>query len=225
MIISLIGLDSSKSRLAARANYVFTPADRSFSLVGTRTDAVFTGIAQAPESNPLESPEFFVRQQYLDFLGREPEPGGLAYWSEQLRACGVDEGCLKPKRLDVSAAFFIAQEFQETGLYVYDVYEGALGRRPGYAEYSVERRKVVGGARLETDKAAFAVEFVERAEFVGRYPLALNGEQSVEALLRTAEQSSGLELSGLRTITSALNSSRRLFRTGMSHLVQVTLLL
>src|SRR5918911_2829578 len=28
-------------------------------------------------ANPIDDPAFFVRQQYLDFLGREPEPGGF----------------------------------------------------------------------------------------------------------------------------------------------------
>ena len=43
---------------------------------------MFTGEAIGPEQlNPLESPEFFVRQQYLDFLGREPEQAGLDFWA------------------------------------------------------------------------------------------------------------------------------------------------
>ena len=70
----------------SRANYVFTPANRSFSLVADKTDAVFTAMAIGPDANPLESPEFFVRQQYVDILGREPDQGGLDYWSAQLRA-------------------------------------------------------------------------------------------------------------------------------------------
>jgi hypothetical protein len=182
----------------SRANFVFAPANRSFSLVGDRTDAVFTGMPINPGSNPLESPEFFVRQQYLDFLSREPDRGGLEYWSAQLRACGNDAYCIETRRLDISAAFFIAQEFQDSGLYIYDVYEGALGRRPDYAEYAVDRRSVVGGPRLEEDKAAFAASFVERAEFNAQYPLTMSDEVFVDALLRTAQQSSGIDLSDAR---------------------------
>jgi hypothetical protein len=190
-----------------RANYQFAPANRSFSLVGNKTDAVFTGLPINPDANPLESPEFFVRQQYLDFLGREPEQSGLEYWSGQLRACDNNPDCMNTRRLDISAAFFIAQEFQDSGLYIYDVYEGALGRRPDHAEYAVDRRSVVGGPQLETDKAAFARSFVEGAEFQAQYPLTMNDEVFVDALLRTAQQSSALDLSSNRAALLTLYNS------------------
>jgi subtilisin family serine protease len=188
-----------------RANYVFAPQQRSFSLIADRTDAVFTaaGIG-ADTANPLESPEFFVRQQYLDFLNREPEQSGLDFWSGQLRSCGSDGECLHQRRLDVSAAFFISQEFSESGLYLYDMYEGALGRRPQYAEYAADRRQVVGGPHLEADKAAFALSFVERGEFTTQYPLTMSGEVYVDALLRRAGETAGLDLTAERARLLAL---------------------
>ncbi len=140
----------------------------------------------------------FVRQQYLDFLGREPEQSGLDYWSAQLRACGDNLDCLKTRRLEVSAAFFIAQEFQDTGLYLHDVYQAALGRQPGYTEYSLDRSEVTGGPRLEANKADFARTFVERPEFQARYTFTMNAEVFVDALLRTAQGSSGVDLSAMR---------------------------
>jgi len=182
-----------------RANFAFTPSQRSFSLIGDRTDAVFTGTGLGTdEANPLESPEFFVRQQYLDFLGREPEQAGLDFWSSQLRACVNNDECVRQRRLDVSAAFFISQEFGESGLYLYDLYEGGLGRRPDFAEYAADRRLVVGGPRLEANKAAFAASFVERAEFTGLYPTTMSGEVYVDALLRRAGQIAGLDLNAER---------------------------
>jgi glucose/arabinose dehydrogenase len=191
----------------SRANFVFEPVSRSFSLVADKTDAVFTGTGITSESNPLETPEFFVRQQYLDFLSREPEQAGLDYWSAQVRNCGSDQECVKRRRLEVSAAFFIAQEFQDSGLYLYDLYQGALGRRVLYAEYVVDRRLVVGGPRLDAAKTAFAANFVERAEFRQLYPLTMNGEMYLDALLRRAEQSSGLDLSGERANLLSLYNS------------------
>ena len=196
----------------SRANYIFAPVNRSFSLIADRTDAVFTGMAIGPDANPLESPEFFVRQQYLDFLGREPDQRGLDYWSGQLRTCGSNPDCLNTRRMEVSAAFFIAQEFQDSGLFIYDLYQGALGRRPAYAEYSVDRRKVVGGPTLEAKKAAFATSFVECSEFIEQYPLTMTADVFVDALLRRAQQTSGLDLSGessnlINLYNSASNSS------------------
>jgi hypothetical protein len=90
-----------------RANFQFSPANRSFSLQANKTDAVFTAIPDATEStNPIDSAEYFVRQQYLDFLGREPEQAGLAFWAGKLNQCNADTGCLRQRRIDVSAAFF-----------------------------------------------------------------------------------------------------------------------
>jgi len=182
----------------SREGYAFTPANRSFSLIADRPDATFTGTSVSTMTNPLESPEFFVRQQYVDFLGREPDQGGLDYWSAELRACGTDLQCVHAKRIGISAAFFVEQEFQDSGLFIYDLYQGALGRRPKYAEYSVDKKQVKGGPALETDKTAFANAFVERAEFNQKYPLAMPADAFVDALLQTAQQSSGVDLSSTR---------------------------
>src|SRR6266571_9208891 len=134
----------------SRANYTFSPAQRSFSLVGDNTDAAFTGSSIGDNANPLDTPEYFVRQQYVDILGREPDEGGFNYWSNQILAClsvppasaGGSEECLRTQRVNVAAAFFIENEFKQTGSFIYDVYSGALGRRPGFAEYSADRQQV-----------------------------------------------------------------------------------
>ena len=182
----------------SREGYAFTPVNRSVSLTADSLEATFTGTAVSTMSNPLESPEFFVRQQYVDFLGREPDQAGLDYWSAQLRACGTDLQCVHAKRIGVSAAFFVEQEFQDSGLFVFDLYQGALGRRPKYAEYSVDKKQVKGGPALDADKTAFANAFVERAEFIQKYPLTMPADAFVDSLLQTAQQSSGIDLSNTR---------------------------
>src|SRR5262249_16534122 len=99
----------------SRANYDFNPTTRSFSQLGERTEAAFTAVSTGDNRNPLDTPEYFVRQQYLDLLGREPDEGGFNYWSDQLLECGNDLLCLNARRRDVAAAFFIEEEFQTTG--------------------------------------------------------------------------------------------------------------
>jgi len=182
----------------SRANYSFSPSSRSFGLIADHTDAAFTANSVAPNANPLDSPEFFVRQQYVDILGREPDQGGLDYWSGQLRSCGADLSCLKTQRVGVSAAFFIEQEFQLTGSYIYDVYAGALGRKPMFGEYAVDRQQVVGGANLDTAKTLFAQNFVQRTEFTTKYQADTSAGSFVDALLETT-QPSGVDLSGERS--------------------------
>jgi hypothetical protein len=69
----------------------------------------------ASSENPLGDPQFFIRHHYHDFLNREPDEGGLAFWSRQLAECGTDVRCIEDKRVNVSAAFFLSIEFQQTG--------------------------------------------------------------------------------------------------------------
>ncbi|HEV7858018.1 MAG TPA: fibronectin type III domain-containing protein [Pyrinomonadaceae bacterium] len=183
-----------------RANYSFSPSERAFSLNADKTDAVFTATpASIPTGNPLDADMYFVRQQYLDFLGREPDHLGLLYWTSELDKCGTDAPCLNQRRVDISAAFFMEAELQQTGSYVYRLYKGALGRRLSYEEYSADRQKVVGGDDLDASKKAFAGEFVKRHEFTEKYSQATGAESFVDSLLASLQQTSGADLSNQRS--------------------------
>jgi Domain of unknown function (DUF4214) len=189
-------------------NYHFNPANRSFSLLGNKTDAVFTATADAvPLANPLDTAEYFVRQQYVDILAREPDQGGFNYWSAQINACSGDVACIRSRRIDVAAAFFVEQEFQQTGSFIYDVYSGALGRRPAFAEYSADRPQLIGGADLDIEKSAFAESFVQRTEFAQKYQQQTTAELFVDALIQNVRQSAGVDLSSRRdNLVAAYNN-------------------
>lgn len=166
-------------------NYQFTPANLSFSLLGNKTDADFIGSHDPNESlNVIDSNDYFVRQQYLDFLGREPDRQGLDYWTGKLNECNLDADCLRQRRIDVSAAFFKSVEFQQSGSYISRLYAGALGRQLSYAEFVADRRRVVGGANLDADKISFVREFVTRSEFLEKYKGNTSAESFVDALLQ-----------------------------------------
>ena len=182
----------------SRANYTFSPATRAFSLVGGQTEAAFTGVSIGDSANPLDTAEFFVRQQYRDLLGREPDEGGFNYWSDQINQCGNDTNCVSGRRRDVAAAFFIEQEAQVTSSYIYGLYKGALGRRPVFQEYVSDRQQVVGGADLESRKQAFAESFVRRADFVQKYQQNLSAESFVDAMVQNLPESSGVDLGSQR---------------------------
>ena len=159
---------------------IFARADAS---VGLSLSGLSFGALAANEINEAQ---FFVHQHYLDFLEREPDSGGLAYWFSQITACGSDESCINPRRIGVSAAFFIELEFQETGYFVYRIYKGSLGRRPNFTEFKAERARVVAGANLEANKQAFANEWVTRAAFQQLYPSLMTPEEFVNKLFDTA---------------------------------------
>ena len=141
-------------------------------------------------ANPIASTFFFVRQHYVDFLNREPDPSGLAFWSNQITACGTDAACVQRARVNVSAAFFLSIEFQETGYLVHRLYRAAFNRFARYREFlrdsqELGRGVIVGqgawAAQLEANKQQFTGEFVSRADFLAIYA-GLTNEQYVDAL-------------------------------------------
>lgn len=149
-------------------------------------------------SNPVDASSFFVRQHYADFLGREPDTSGLNFWTNQIENCGADIQCRALKRINVSAAFYLSIEFQETGFFVYRLFKASYPDNasrprgfPAYREFfhdtqDIGRGVIVGQgnwqAQLETNKQLAAVEFVERPEFKLRYPAILTAAQFVDAL-------------------------------------------
>jgi hypothetical protein len=173
-------------------SYHFNPEVRSFSQLGNTTDAVFTGTRDAViGGNAIDSAEFFVRQHYLDFLGREPDESGFNFWSDQILSCGADEACVERRTINVSAAYFLSIEFQHTGGLVDGLYRASYGRAPRFGEFmpdsGIAGRDVVVGragwqALLEANKQAFIDAWVDRAEFHAAYD-GLANSAFVDALL------------------------------------------
>jgi hypothetical protein len=176
---------------ATRANYSFSPQERSFSQLGNQTEAAFTATATSATTNPVDTAEYFVRQHYLDFLGREPEENGFNFWSDEILGCGSDAACAEVKRVNVSAAYFLSIEFQETGGLVDGLYRASFARAPRYAEFlpdsaTIGKDVIVGRTgweqQLSTNRQAFLDAFVQRAGFQSVYG-SLSNEQYVEQLL------------------------------------------
>ncbi|MGA9995293.1 MAG: S8 family serine peptidase [Pyrinomonadaceae bacterium] len=163
-------------------SYTVAPNNTGTPRVGTITigDRIFT--VTQPLVNPLDTPQFFVQQHYLDFLNREPDAGGLSYWTNQITQCGANAACINERRTGVSAAFFIENEFQLTGSFIYRLYAGTLRRRPTYAEFTADRSRLIANANLEASKDAFADEWVKRPEFLQRWPETMTPEDFVHLM-------------------------------------------
>lgn len=162
------------------------------------SNLALTGLALgAVTPNPIENAQTFVRQHYLDFLNREPDPGGLAYWTGNITECGNNILCVIARRTGVSAAFFIELEFQNTGSFVYRLYKAGLGRQPDFSEFVADRPQL-DVLNLEPSKQAFALSFVQRNAFVQKYATNTTAESFVDALLATIQQVSGVNLAGQR---------------------------
>jgi hypothetical protein len=131
-------------------------------------------------ANPIFNTDFFVRQQYLDFLSREPEAGQP--WSATLNNCASgDTSC---DRISVSANFFRSQEFQLKGLFVFRFYKLSFNRLPLYSEIIPDMSSVTGNSTpdLIAKKALFTDAWVQRQEFLNTYG-TLTNQQFVDALM------------------------------------------
>jgi hypothetical protein len=160
--------------------------------LGSITHAVLT-ILDDEIANHIDETAFFVRQHYLDFLGREPDSAGLQFWINNIESC-ANAQCREAKRIDTSAAFFLSIEFQETGYVVQRFYKASFNRPPTFNEYlpdlTVIREGVVIGQpgaqeRLELNKRFFAEQWVKRAAFKQAFG-SLNEMQYVDTLLTNA---------------------------------------
>jgi Tol biopolymer transport system component len=158
-------------------------------------------LAPAACPNPIDCADFFVRQHYQDFLNRQPDADGLAFWTNEIALCGADQQCIEAKRINVSAAFFLSIEFQQTGYLVYRFYKAAYGNLPGapvpirLSESLPDTQQIGQGVIvnqagwetvLENNKQAFVSEFVQRPRFIASYPVSLTPTQFVDALFANA---------------------------------------
>jgi hypothetical protein len=156
--------------------------------------------------NPVDDSTFFVRRHYADFLNREPDASGLAFWVNQIESCGASAQCREAKRIHVSAAFFLSIEFQETGYLIERIYKTAYGdatspRVSGTVPVirlreflpdtqAIGRGLIVGQGdwqnQLEQNKNAFALEFVQRPRFTAAFPSTMTADEFVSKLDQNA---------------------------------------
>jgi hypothetical protein len=185
----------------------------------TITDNELTPAAQ----NPIDRVTPFITQQYIDFLGRLPDPVGLANWNLTLAPCpnnGFGEfDHPECDRVHVSSGFFLSEESRGRGYFAYKFYEIGFDRRPTYAEF-VPDMALVGGAQSPQSevisKQIYMVAFVQRQEFKNRYD-ALSNSAYVNALELNAE----VMLANKAALVAALDSNQKTRAQVLSEIVEL----
>ncbi len=207
---------------------IFVRADDAvnFSLTGLSLGAL--------PPNKIDDKIFFVRQHYLDFLNREADAAGLSFWSNQIISCGTNAACIEDRRINVSGAFFLSIEFQETGYLVYRFYKAAYGNLPGRPvplrlnEFLPDTQEIGNGVvvnvdnwqqQLENNKQAFALTFVGRQAFTSLYPTSMSPATFVDALFShagvvptSAERTAAINEFGSATTTGDTAARARALR-------------
>jgi uncharacterized protein (TIGR03118 family) len=173
-----------------------------------------------PTTNPIDDAQFFVRQNYLDFLNREPDTAGFNFWVNQITSCGGNAQCIEVKRINVSAAFFLSIEFQQTGMEVYLTHKAAFGNSSLtgtpvpvlYGQFmhdtqALQKNFIFGqvgaDAQLEANKQAYFDEFVTRPDFVNKFS-GLTNAQYVDTLLASA----GIDPANVRLFVATLTNAQ-----------------
>jgi alpha-tubulin suppressor-like RCC1 family protein len=157
--------------------------------------------------NPISDAAFFISQHYLDFLNRQADPAGLAFWTNSITSCGSDAQCTEVKRINGSAAFFLSIEFQQTGYLVERLYKTAYGDDIGLSTFGVPHQIPVPVVRLteflsdtqqigrgvivgqpgwetvlENNKQGLITAFVQRPRFTSAFPTSMTPIQFVTNL-------------------------------------------
>jgi hypothetical protein len=155
----------------------------------------------------INDADFFVNQQYVDFLSRFPDQSGFDFWTNQITACGANATCVDALRTNTSGAFFLSIEFQETGYLVERMYKVAFGDAQAQStdggahpilvpivrrsEFLPDQLQVGQGVIvnktgwegvLEANKVAYANDFVSRTRFTTAYPAGMTAAQFVDTL-------------------------------------------
>jgi hypothetical protein len=192
-------------------------------------------------ANPIGDASFFVRQQYLDFFSREPDPAGFDFWTRQIYSCGVDQACVRLRTINASAAFFVSVEFQQTGYLVERLYRTAYGQIDGSSgahtlkvpvvrrgEFLPDTQQISQGLIvgqpgweqvLEDNKQAFIKVFVQRSRFKTAFPTSMTPAQFVDALqanagpvLSARERAAAIALFGGATDTTNIPARSQALR-------------
>ena len=137
----------------------------------------------------IKDSDFFVQQHYIDFLGRMPEPAGFQFWLNILNNCSDRNNNPDCDRTFVSSRFFMSDEFQERGYFVYRLYDGVLGRLAHFNEFIDDVRRL-NGPQSVTDqvknKEAYVRDFMARQEFQALFAQHTSPEAFVNALIAKA---------------------------------------
>ena len=157
----------------------------------------------------IEDSDFFVQQQYIDFLSRFPEASGFQAWMNVLASCNGDAKCLfgpDGKRVLVSESFYRSAEFYEKGFLSHRFYAVSFGRLASYDEFVRDMRSLTGATDAETlaKRAAFAGSWVQRADFKAAYD-GLSNAAFVDKLIQTA----GVTLSNRNDLVASLDSGSK----------------
>jgi hypothetical protein len=189
------------------------PQGANLGNVVTATVTINSDDGQTATANPIDDQAFFIRQQYIDFLGRVAEPNGFQFWNTRMNNCAPGDIC---DRIDTSQRFFQSDEFQERGFYVYRLYDAVIGRLPRYAEFEPEVARLNGSQTVQEQrqgKDAYLLDFMNKQEFKTLYDQYLTADHlhatNAAGFVNALCQAAGITPASKQTLIDNLQSGQR----------------
>lgn len=205
ILIAVTGFSQSPPTLRIETETPGLPSELFYGSIKVKPLRLRPGTNQVITINDFD---FFVSQQYIDFLKRFPEPAGLQFYLDTLnpntKCQPTDIDCIKTYRGIVASNFFRSPEFQRKGSYVMYLYMVSLGQRPvtvaelsdpskidrpHYKEFMDDLASIStpndDPALTEQKKNALADAWMQRAEILAKYPTNMSNADFVQALLTT----------------------------------------
>jgi hypothetical protein len=197
-VFNLLSTTGTHTLTPSQGSTTFAPNNRSFSSPITNQTAIFTTPAGGTFTTPLgtsnnliDATASFVSQQYHDFLSRDPDPAGFAFWQNEINSCGNNLPCVEVKRINVSGAFYLAIEFQQTGSIVYRANLASFATLPRFNQFFTDSARIGRNvivnqagweALLEGNKQAFYAGWVQLPTFTAAFPNTMTAAEFVDKL-------------------------------------------
>ena len=184
--------------------------DTRSDLAANINNQLAVALVNVTPGNP-DRTDYFVHQHYIDFLAREPDASGFGFWNNEIAGCGGNQDCVEIKRINVSAAFYLSIEFQQTAYLVERMYKTAYGDATGssttgglhelavpivrFNELLQDTQQVDEGVVvnqsgwatvLENNTQNLMSQFVQRARFASQLPTSMTPAQFVDQLDQNA---------------------------------------
>ena len=135
---------------------------------GSPNRLLYSGFVAAPATNPILDTRFFVRQQYYDFMRRQPDLGGWDFHTNNINACGSDAACITLWRATTVRGFMESPEFRDAHTILRD---NAVGSQAYDEEFIKQLYRCTLQREADPGGLAFHMDFI--TTFPGSYTVLI----------------------------------------------------
>jgi subtilisin family serine protease len=175
--------DSAASPASVSAAIINNATVNKLSSIGSGSPnrLLYSGFVTAAASNPINETRFFVRQQYYDFMRRQPDSSGWDFHTNNINSCGTDAACLSLWRATTVRGFMESPEFRNAHTILRD---NAVGSQAYNEEFirqlyrcTLQREADAGGLAYHMDfintypgsYTGLIAHFIESPEYLQRF--------------------------------------------------------